>query len=90
MPSNAIAIDIGATLRHLRIERNVSQEDLAARTGVHPNSIGAYENGRTGVPFVQLVRIANGLGLEPVEVVAVYQDVAAGRLTATRRRRTVA
>lgn len=65
------------------------QDELAAKVGVHANSIRGYEHARFRLTFDKLVRIAEALDMEPADVVRAYQEVAAGRLTATRRRRTV-
>jgi len=54
---------IGAMLRQARVEKNLSQKDLAQRTGVSTSRIRRYENGETAVPLPELEKLAVSLGL---------------------------
>jgi transcriptional regulator with XRE-family HTH domain len=55
---------IGAMLRQARTEMNLSQKDLADRTGISTSRIRRYENGETPVPLPELELLANSLGYE--------------------------
>lgn len=55
---------IGAMLRQARNEKNLSQKDLAQRTGISASRIRRYENGETPVPFPELETLANTLGYQ--------------------------
>ena len=59
---------IAETLRTLRLERFLSQAELARRAGVHALTITRLEAGRTA-PSTRTVRaLANALGVEPREL----------------------
>jgi transcriptional regulator with XRE-family HTH domain len=49
---------IGAMLRQARTEKNLSQKDLAQRTGISSSRIRRYENGETPVPLPELEQLA--------------------------------
>lgn len=53
---------IGALLRQARNEKNLSQKDLAQRTGLSASRIRRYENGETPVPLPHLEQMAVALG----------------------------
>lgn len=46
----------GERIRALRIERGVSQKDMAAAVGVSPAYLSALEHGRRGVPSWTLIQ----------------------------------
>ncbi len=58
----------GMTLRRLRTAAALSQEDLAARSGLSPRGISDLERGVRRTPYLATVRlIANALALTPAE-----------------------
>ncbi len=57
------------TIRQLRQARDWPQLDLALRLGVHPNTIAAWEHGRTIPSPSHQQRLANLFGV-PVEAIA--------------------
>lgn len=46
----------GEKIRALRVERGVSQKDMAAAVGVSPAYLSALEHGRRGVPSWSLIQ----------------------------------
>lgn len=52
---------IGAMLRQARNENNLSQRDLASRTGISAARIRRYENGESSVPLPELEQLAKSL-----------------------------
>jgi transcriptional regulator with XRE-family HTH domain len=54
---------IGAMLRQARMEKNLSQKDLAGRSEISTSRIRRYENGETAVPLPELEKLASSLGL---------------------------
>jgi transcriptional regulator with XRE-family HTH domain len=56
---------LGAHLRSARTRRNLTQEALAERIGIHPSYLGSIERGRRNVPLDTLCRLAWALRLEP-------------------------
>jgi transcriptional regulator with XRE-family HTH domain len=56
---------IGKRIRELRLAKNWSQEDLAARAGLHPTYIGGIERGERNVGVDNLLKIARALREHP-------------------------
>lgn len=54
---------IGKRVRAERVWRDLSQSDLAAKTGVTRNFVSAIERGAQGLDGYRLARIAEALGL---------------------------
>jgi transcriptional regulator with XRE-family HTH domain len=52
---------LGARLRQRRIERDLSLEELSARSGVSWSMIGHIERGQQNTTLIVLARIAEGL-----------------------------
>ena len=66
MPSRArseLLIDFGAAVRFLRQSQGISQEDFAARVGIHRTYIGDVERGERNLGLVNVGRIADALGV---------------------------
>jgi transcriptional regulator with XRE-family HTH domain len=59
---------LGSQLRRVRTRRNLTQEALAERVGIHPAYLGSIERGRRNVPLDTLCRLAWALRLEPHEL----------------------
>ena len=58
----------GRTLRELRTERGLSQDELAARAGLDRNYIGMIERGERNPAIVNVVKIAEALDVAPSEL----------------------
>jgi len=58
---------LGRAVRTLRRDRDLSQEALAARAGLHPNQVGRLERG-TNVQVGTLLAIVEGLGVGLAEL----------------------
>jgi transcriptional regulator with XRE-family HTH domain len=58
----------GKTLRELRTERGLSQDELAARAGLDRNYIGMIERGERNPAIVNVVKIAEALDVAPSEL----------------------
>jgi len=55
----------GATLRAYRQQAGLSQEKLAAKAGLDRTYVGGAERGERNVALVNIVRLAEALGIEP-------------------------
>jgi transcriptional regulator with XRE-family HTH domain len=55
--------DFGKRLALLRQERGLTQDQLAAKTGLAVDTIGAIEQGRRWARLTTLHRLAHGLGI---------------------------
>ena len=60
--------DIGSVLRDFRLQRNFSQEHLAAKAGMHRNYIGGIERGEKSPTVKSVGRILDVLGLSWTEL----------------------
>jgi DNA-binding XRE family transcriptional regulator len=61
----AARIAFGLRLRQLRSERGLSQDNLAARTDVHPTAIARFERGAREPRLTTILRLARGLEVPP-------------------------
>lgn len=65
-PDECPLVTLFATnMRRLRLERGLSQEQLAEAADVHRTYIGMLERGEKNVTIYNIGRIANALGVEP-------------------------
>ena len=55
----------GQAVRQLRLARDLSQEELAHRSGLHRNYIGGIERGERNVGVKSVFALARGLGCGP-------------------------
>ena len=58
-----LLVSLGETLRALRIERNLSQEELSLRTGVHRNYIGGIERAERQPTVSTMSKLADALDI---------------------------
>ena len=62
-------ITFGNRIKEIRIEKGMSQDELATRAGYTSRStISKIENGKADVPRSQIVKLANALGVDPTEL----------------------
>lgn len=60
----------GARLRQHRLEAGLSQEKLADMASLHRTYIGGIERGERNVSLLNIVKIANALGVKPTDLLA--------------------
>ena len=65
---NRVLRSFGASLRKARQRAGLSQEALGDNSGLHRTYIGSIERGERNVSLVNIVRIAEALGLEPADL----------------------
>ena len=61
---------VGLNVQRLRRLRDLSQEELAHRAGIHQTYLSGVENGRRNPSIAVLDRIATALGADVEELVA--------------------
>lgn len=60
----------GKKIRALRLVKGWTQEELAARTGLHPTYIGGVERGERNLGLDNLLKIARALEEHPAALFA--------------------
>lgn len=73
VPPKSDLAALGAALRGLRLERDLSQERLSLDAGLHRNYVGRVERGELSPTFEPLVSISRALGIEPDELMRLYR-----------------
>ena len=63
-----VDVEVGITLRRIRKERGLSQQEVGARIGVTFQQLQKYENGNNRISASMLVRAAKALGVQPADV----------------------
>ena len=61
-------VELKNCIRRLRFERNMTQEELALRTGVSRQTIMSIERGRTNPSVLLAYKIASALSVDLTEV----------------------
>lgn len=59
---------VGEHLRKARLDRNLLQEDVAERIGVHPDTVGNWEQGRAEPAIRHFPALIEFLGYVPFEI----------------------
>lgn len=67
---SAAHVGLGRAVRQLREAAGLSQEQLAARCGLHRTYVGGIERGERNVSFGNLVKLAGALGIRPSDLLA--------------------
>jgi transcriptional regulator with XRE-family HTH domain len=62
---------VGENLRRLRLEQGISQEAFADQLGFHRTYIGGVERGERNLTLRTVERLADLLGVEPLELLTV-------------------
>jgi transcriptional regulator with XRE-family HTH domain len=60
----------GRAVQEVRTERGLSQEAFAARVELGPRHIEAIERGEVNVVYTLILRLARGLDIPPVDLLA--------------------
>jgi transcriptional regulator with XRE-family HTH domain len=66
--SQSTLIKFGNRVRKERLKRNLSQEDLAARVGVHRTYIGMIERAEKNITLKNIEKIASALKIKIYEL----------------------
>lgn len=84
LTGDEIAQEIGLRLRYRRLERNITIEALAARSGVGRSAVGDIEAGRD-VRLSTLIKVMRGLSVLS-NLDAAFPDTLPTSLALTKRR----
>jgi transcriptional regulator with XRE-family HTH domain len=66
---------LGRAIRRLRTERDLSQEELGLRAGIHPTWVSHLESGRNNPAWGSVRRLADALGVRLSELAAVAEEL---------------
>ena len=90
MSDKAILAELGSRLKRLRLERNVSQQDLADAAGVHRTTVSEVERGASTslLTLIQMLRALDSLDqLDAMLPAPGPSPLELARLQGRRRRR---
>jgi transcriptional regulator with XRE-family HTH domain len=59
----------GRHVRRLRLERDLSQEELAELADLHRNYVSQIEGGRRNVSLLNILKLARGLNVRPTKLI---------------------
>jgi transcriptional regulator with XRE-family HTH domain len=65
---------LGRRIKALRLRRELTQEALGERAGLNYKYLGAVERGERNPSLKQLLKIAQALGVEPHELLAIEPE----------------
>jgi transcriptional regulator with XRE-family HTH domain len=65
---NQVLIDLGVTIRNVRLGSGLSQESLAVDAGLDRSYMGGIERGEHNLTIMNIVKVANALGIKPSEL----------------------
>jgi transcriptional regulator with XRE-family HTH domain len=71
---DAVLARFGRAVRRLRTARGLSQEQLAERSGSHPNYIGGIERGERNPSLLKISAIAKALRTSTSELLSDTAD----------------
>jgi transcriptional regulator with XRE-family HTH domain len=73
MKRNDLLVRFGDAVRAAREKKCVSQEELAAKAGLHRTYIGGVERGERNLGLRNVFRIAEALGCQPSSLIVAVE-----------------
>ena len=55
---------LGQRIREVRLDRSLSQEELADKSGVHRTYVGMIERGEKNITVLSLLKVSGALGID--------------------------
>ena len=90
MTDKAIIKDIGNRLKQIRLNKNISQQELSARSGVHRVTISKIESGQR-TSLLTIIQVLRGLGelqrLESIIPEEIVSPIQLAKLQGKKRKR---
>lgn len=75
-PRDALSLQaLGRALREIRNAKNLSQSELARRTGLHPTYISRLETGFHNPTYVVILQLSKGLEVSAAELVLASETI---------------
>lgn len=68
MSQHKILENLGNNIRHYRLEKGLSQEELAEISGLHRTYVGSVERAERNISLLNLEKIAKALGVSPIDL----------------------
>ena len=65
---DALQIKVGRRIQEIRIEKEMSQQDLAAKCNFEKSNMSRLESGRANATLLTIQIVANALGVPAVEL----------------------
>jgi len=65
-----VRIIFGRRLKEIRINKNISQEELAFRSGLHRTYISSIERGQRNISIVNIKKIADALDIDILDLLS--------------------
>ena len=62
--STRFLVKLGLNLKKYRLEKGLTQENLAEKVGIHPTYVGKLEGGRNNPSTKMLYKITRALGIK--------------------------
>jgi len=84
MTPSELAAKIGERVRDLRLQKNLSQAKLAKLSGVSTTALRVIERGKSNPLVETLVKLAEALGVDAIDVFNVGDDERSAIMEATR------
>ena len=67
-PKNTVRTRFAVNLRKARLAKGLSQEELAAKAGLHRNYVGSVERNEKNISIDTIERLAIALGTDPIDL----------------------
>jgi transcriptional regulator with XRE-family HTH domain len=74
VPRDTLAVRFGRNVKRLRTAAGLSQEELAARSGLHRTYISSVERGNRNVSLENIFALAEALKSDPRDLLAPPRD----------------
>jgi transcriptional regulator with XRE-family HTH domain len=83
MSNPSIATELGTTLKQIRLQQNLSQEQVAQKAGLSRSAISEMENGKTATSLITIIQILRAL--QQLHLLDNWQVIAEGHPVQTTK-----